>query len=89
MTLCDSMDCSPSGSSVHGDSPGKNIGVDFHALSMTQGSNLGLQHCRRFPALAGGFFTTESPGKPRKLGIVWPNVMQFKFYHSSHILYEC
>ena len=31
-TLCNPMDCSPSGSSVHGDSPGKNIGVDCHAL---------------------------------------------------------
>ena len=26
-TLCDPMDCSPPGSSVHEDSPGKNIGV--------------------------------------------------------------
>ena len=32
LTLCDSMDCSPSGSSVHGDSPGKNTGVGCHAL---------------------------------------------------------
>ena len=32
MTLCDPMDCSPSGSSAHGDSPGKNIGVGCHAL---------------------------------------------------------
>ena len=31
-TLCDPMDCSPPGSSVHGDFPGKNIGVGFHAL---------------------------------------------------------
>ena len=27
LTLCDPMDFSPPGSSVHGDSPGKNIGV--------------------------------------------------------------
>ena len=27
LTLCDPMDCSPPGSSVHGDSPGKNTGV--------------------------------------------------------------
>ena len=27
LTLCDPMDCSPLGSSVHGDSPGKNTGV--------------------------------------------------------------
>ena len=26
-TLCDPIDCSPPGSSVHGDSPGKNTGV--------------------------------------------------------------
>ena len=32
LTLCDPMDCSPPGSSVHGDSPGKNTGVDCHAL---------------------------------------------------------
>ena len=31
-TLCDPMDCSPPGSSDHGDSPGKNTGVGCHAL---------------------------------------------------------
>ena len=31
-TLCDPMDCSPPGSSVHGDSLGKNAGVGCHAL---------------------------------------------------------
>ena len=31
-TLCDPMDCIPPGSSVHGDSPGKNTGVGCHAL---------------------------------------------------------
>ena len=31
-TLCDPMECSPPGSSVRGDSPGKNTGVDCHAL---------------------------------------------------------
>ena len=30
--LCDPMDCSPPGSSVHGDSLGKNIGMGCHAL---------------------------------------------------------
>ena len=32
LTLCDPMDCSPPGSSVHEDSPGKNTGVGYHAL---------------------------------------------------------
>ena len=44
--LCNPMDCSPPGSSVHEDSPGKNIGVSYHALLEgifpTQGSNVGL-----------------------------------------------
>ena len=51
-TLCDPLDCSPPDSSVHGDSPGKNTGVDCHVLLQgifpTQGSNPGLLHCRRF-----------------------------------------
>ena len=32
LTLCNPMDCSPPGSSVHGDSPDKNIGVGCRAL---------------------------------------------------------
>ena len=48
VTLCDPMDCSLWGSSVHGDSPGKNTGVGCHALLQgifpTQGSNPGLPH---------------------------------------------
>ena len=37
-TLHDAMDCSPPGSSVHGDSPGKNTGV-FQGIFLTQGLN--------------------------------------------------
>ena len=32
LTLCDPMDCRPPGSSVHGESPGKNTLVGFRAL---------------------------------------------------------
>ena len=43
------MDCSPPGSSVHGDSLGKNTGVGCHVLLQgifpTQGSNSDLPHC--------------------------------------------
>ena len=49
-TLYDPMNCSPSDSSVHGDSPGKNSGVRCHPLFQgiftTQGLNPGLLHCR-------------------------------------------
>ena len=45
------MDCSLTDSSVHGDSPGKNTGVGFHALLQgifpTQGLNPGLLQCRQ------------------------------------------
>ena len=45
------MDCSPPGTSVHGDSPGKNTGVGCHALLQgifpTQESNQGLLHFRQ------------------------------------------
>ena len=47
-TLCDPRDCSPPGSSVHGDSPDKCMGC--HALLRifpTQGLNPGLPHCRQ------------------------------------------
>ena len=51
LTLWDPMDCSPPGSSVHGDSPGKNIGVSYYSLLPgdfpTQGSNPGLPNCRQ------------------------------------------
>ena len=54
LTLCNPMDCSPPGSSVHEDSPGKNIGLGCHALPegifLTQRSNPHLLHplhCRQ------------------------------------------
>ena len=52
LTLSDPMDdCSPPGSSVHGDSPGKNTGVGccafLQGIFLTQGSNPHLLYCRR------------------------------------------
>ena len=51
VTLWDPMDCCPPGSSVLGDSPGRNTRVGCCALLQgifpTQGSNPGLQNCRR------------------------------------------
>ena len=50
-TLCNPMDCSLPGSSVHGITPGQNTGVGCHALLQgiiwMQGSIPGLPHCRR------------------------------------------
>ena len=51
LTLCDPMDCSPPGSSVQGDPPGKNTAVGCHAFLQrifpAQGSNSGLLHFRQ------------------------------------------
>ena len=50
-TLCDPMDRSRPGASLHGDSPGENTGVGCHALLqgifLTQELNWGLLPCRR------------------------------------------
>ena len=57
LTLCDPLDCTPPGSSVHGDSPGKNTGVGCHALLqgifLTQGLNLRLLHWQVDSSLLG------------------------------------
>ena len=61
-TLYDPMDCSPPGSSVHGDSPGKNTGTGCHALLQEvfwiQGSNPGLQRCKQI------FYCLSYQGSP-------------------------
>ena len=65
LTLCDAMDCSQPGSSLHGDSPGKNTGVGCHALLKgifpIQGSNPGLLHCRQI------LYHLSHQGSPRIL----------------------
>ena len=64
-TLCDSMDCSPPGSSVHGDSPDKNTGVGCHAL-------LQVIFPTEVSRIAGGFFflPSEHHQSPRILECV-------------------
>ena len=51
LTLCDPMDCSPPGFSVHGILQARTLGVGCHFLLQgifpTQGSNLHLLHCTR------------------------------------------
>ena len=68
LTLCNPMVCGPPGSSVHGDSPGKNTEVDCHALLQgifpTQGLNPGLPHCRQI------FYHLSHQGSPRILELV-------------------
>ena len=64
-TLFDPMDCSPPGSSIHGNSPGKNTGVGCHALLQgifpTKESNLSLLHLLHWQA---GSLPLVPLGKP-------------------------
>ena len=64
-TLCDPMDCSLPGSSVHGDSPDNKTEVSYHShlqgIFPTQGSNPGLQHCRQI------LYQLRHKGSPRIL----------------------
>jgi len=68
VTLCNPMDYSPAGSSVHGDSPSKSTGVGCHAVLQgifrTQGSKSGLPHCRQI------FYHLSHQGSPRILAWV-------------------
>ena len=79
LTLSDPMDCSLPGSSVHGDSPGKNTGVGCYALLQgifpIHGSNPDLPYCRRI------LYCLSHKGSPRILewvayplsrGTSWP-----------------
>ena len=67
LTLCHHMDCSPGGSSVYGDSPGKNTRVSYHALLQgifpTQGLNSHLLHLLH---LQDGSLPLAPSGKPKR-----------------------
>ena len=55
------MDCSPSGSSIHGILQARIL--DWVAISFLRGSSQPRDQIH-VSCLAGRFFTTESPGKP-------------------------
>ena len=63
--LCDPMDYSPPGSSVHGNSPGKNTGVGCHALLQWIFPSQGIKP--KCPALEADSFCLSHQGSPRIL----------------------
>ena len=66
-TVCDPMDCSPPGSSVLGDSSGKNTRVGCQALLQGNLPNPVIEP--RSPALQTDSLLTETPGKPKNTGV--------------------
>ena len=94
-TLHNPMDYSSSGSSVHGDSPGKNTGVGYYALLQgifpTQGSNPGLS------ALQADSLPSEPAAEPKNTGVGSLSLLQGTFptqelnqglLHCRWILYQ-
>ena len=86
--LCNPMDCSLPGSSVH--FPGNSTGVDCHFLLQgifpTQGSNPGLSHCRQM------LYCLSHQGSQLLLGTVSKYIsgaykgFWFKFMGPEHML---
>ena len=70
LTLCDPVNCSTPGSSVHGDSPDKNTKVGFHTLLQgifpTEGSNPCLLCLLHWQANS---LALAPPGKPLSIGL--------------------
>ena len=73
-TLFNITDCSLSGSSVHGGSPGKDTGVGCHTLLQgifpTQGSNPGLPYCRQI------LYRLNYQGSPGMVAVQFISVAQ-------------
>ena len=92
-TLCNPMDCSPPGSSVHGDSQGKNTRVGCPTSSRQSSEPRDQTQVSR---IAGGFFTSwatrEAPGFFSEIPIhtVYPFICLVLFLyfltHGSYIL---
>ena len=89
---CDPMDCSSPGSSVHGDSPGKNTGMSCHALLQgifpTQGLNLGLPHCRQILSHWGSPRILEWVAYSLPRGNFLTQESNWGLLHCSWILYQ-
>ena len=87
-TLYDPMDCSPPGSSVHGDCPSKSTGVGcsvfLQRIFPTQGSNSGLLYCRQI------FYSLRHQGRPRILEwVAYPFMEGFLIQKSNWGLLHC
>ena len=73
LTLRDPMDSSPPGSSVHGDSSGRNTAVGCYVLLQgifpTEGLNPGLLHCRQI------LYHLSHQGSPDIINRLWGKVI--------------
>ena len=81
--LCDPIDCSLPGSSVHKDSPGKNTGVGCH------GDLLNPEIEPKSPALQVDSLPSEPAGKPKNTGVGSLSLLQGIFCARNWIRASC
>ena len=91
-TLCDPMDCSPPGLSVHGDSPGRNIGVGCHAPphpTPARGSSQPRDGTQ--VSCIAGRLLSEPPEEPKNTGVGSLSLLQgiFPTQESNQSLLHC
>ena len=86
LPLCDPMNCSLPGSSVHGTLQVRIL--EWVAISLFRGS---FQPRDRIcvSCLAGGFFTTESPGKPPRLILRQQGTNNVRCYSRAVRVWSC
>ena len=78
LPLCDPMDCSLPGSSVHGISQTRI--TEWVAMAFSWGSSQPRDVLTHISYIPGGFFTAEPPGKPTTKKSPGPNVFTDEFY---------
>ena len=81
LTICDPVDCSPPGSSVHGISQARIL--EGLTISFSRGSSQPRDQITspESPAFVGEFFATEAPGKPQTGTILYVNYIALFFFN--------
>ena len=77
MLTCIRLFATPARLLFHGDSPGKNTGVGFHAHAPGDLPNPGIKP--RSPTLQVDSLLSEPPGKPRNTGVGSLSLLQGNF----------
>ena len=72
VSLCNPVDWSPPGSSIHGILQART--VEWVAISFSRGTSRPRDRTQ-VSCIAGGFFTTASPGSPLRLGSSWSHII--------------
>ena len=87
LTVCNSMDCSPLGSSVHGISQARIL--EWVAIPFSRGSSWPRDRTQVF-CIAGGFFTGwATQGSPSSEGILFVILFIYLFIYLTVLGFSC